>query len=422
MLSGDIDQDDNTDAHDLVETPADIVGDNSYHVVMAAAPTAPQMLDGFAITGGQANGSLAAKQHEGGGFFAEAGSPTLNNLTFVGNVAEEGGAMTLVGGSNPSITNASFRGNAASDYGGALHNESSNPTLTNVQMSGNRAAVGGGAIYNLASGPELTNVTIAGNAAGGTVSLATVAPAAVDIAPAGGGIFNLTGSKPEIRNSVIWNNEDSTGTGTTSASIRNLDTSSTPSADYSDIQGLTSIGGLIYDGTSIDADPQFVAPVGPASAPSFGGDYRLKGDSPAIDVGNNAFNSLPKDLAQRPRIQGATIDMGAFEATSAPHVALHKSVNTPTAKVGATVSYTYEVVNTGAVTLTAISATDDRLGTVDFGVSELAPSASATTALSYTVSEGDLPGPLTNTGDCHCYVVGEWNGCGDRHGVGESLL
>jgi uncharacterized repeat protein (TIGR01451 family) len=397
VLSGDIDQDDNSDAHDLVETPAGIVGDNSYHVVVGSGTDATALLDGFAITGGQANGSLADKQHEGGGFFAEAGSPTLNNLNLVGNIAEEGGAMTLVGNSNPAISNASFRGNAAGDYGGALHNESSSPTLTNVQMSGNRAAVGGGAIYNLASSPELTNVTLAGNAAGGTVSLATVAPAAVDIAPAGGGIFNLTGSKPEIRNSVIWNNEDSSGTGTPSASISNLDLGSTPSAANSDIQGLTSIGGLISDSTSIDDDPQFVAPVSPGSAPDFGGDYRVKGLSPVIDKGENGFNGLPTDLRGQPRIQGAAIDMGAFEATPAPQVALHKSINSPTVEVGEMVTYTYEVVNTGLVDLTGLTVTDDKLGTVTLGTSTLVSGTSTSGQLTYTVVEGDLPGPLTNT-------------------------
>ena len=397
VLSGDIDQDDITDAHGLVERPADIVGDNSYHVVSASNTDSSAVLDGFAITGGQANGSITTKQHEGGGFFAEAGSPTLTNLTLVGNVAEEGGAMTLVGGSNPSITNASFRSNAASDYGGALHNESSSPTLTNVQISGNRAAVGGGAIYNKASSPKLTNVTIAGNAAGGTVSLASVAPAAVDIAPAGGGIFNLTGSKPEIRNSVIWNNEDSTGTGTASASIRNSDSGSTPLADYSDIQGLASIGGLIFDGTSIDDDPLFVAPVAATSAPSFGGDYRLKGGSPAIDVGNDAFNIEPTDLLGQPRIQGAAIDMGPYESMPAPHVAVYKSVNSPTIEVGETVTYTYEVVNTGLVDLTGLIVTDDKLGTVPLGTSTLTSGTSASEQLTYTVVEGDLPGPLTNT-------------------------
>ena len=395
-LSGDIDQDDNTDAHDLVETPADIVGNNSYHVVLGSTTDNSAVLDGFAITGGHASGSATVKQHEGGGFFAESGSPTLNNLTMVGNIAQEGGAMTLVGGSNPAITNVWFGSNAAGDYGGALHNESSNPSLTNVLFSGNRAAAGGGAIYNLASSPRMVNVTIAGNAAGGTVNL-TSSDLSTQLAAAGGGIMNLTGSKPDMYNTIIWNNRDSTGTGTASANIRNFDIGSTPAAAYSDIQGLASIGGLLYDGTSIDADPLFVIPTDPATSPSFAGDHQLLAGSPAIDKGDNAENSLSVDLGQNPRVQGLAIDMGAFEVTPAPHIAMHKSASAVTANVGNVITYTYQVVNTGVVSVTNLSATDDQLGAIALVSTTLEISESTSGVLTYTVVEGDLPGPLANT-------------------------
>ena len=398
VLSGDIGQDDNTDAHDLVETPADIVGDNSFHVVIGSATDSSARLDGFAITGGQANGSAAVKEHEGGGLFAQTGGPTLNQLTFVGNIAEEGGAMTLVAGSAPQITNTWFGGNVAGDYGGALHNESSDPTLTNVLMSGNLAVAGGGAIYNLNSSPELNNVTIAGNTAGGSVALSGFTPQAVQVAPRGGGIFNLTSSKPLIRNSIIWNNEDDSGVGTASASIHNQDTGSTPTADYSDIQGRDSIIGLIFDPLdTIDDDPLFVAPVTPSSAPSFNGDYRLKGLSPVIDEGDNSFNSLPTDLAGNPRKQGASIDMGAYEAAPTPDFSVHKTSDTPTAAVGDTINYTYEVINTGSVAITGLTAVDDLLGPITLSTDNLAVGASATGNLSYTVLAGDLPGPIVNT-------------------------
>ena len=114
-------------------------------------------------------------------------------------------------------------------------------------------------------------------------------------------------------------------------------------------------------------------------------------------MGNNSFNSQPLDLGQQPRIQGLAIDMGAFEATPAPHLAVHKTASSATVKVGEVVTYTYEVINTGAITLTALSATDDKLGAVNLGVSELAPLASVSTALATMVVEGDLPGPLVNT-------------------------
>ena len=121
----------------------------------------------------------------------------------------------------------------------------------------------------------------------------------------------------------------------------NLDIGSTPSADYSDIQALAGITGIISD-ASIDADPRFVAPVAPSSAPSFASNYRLKGDSAAIDVDSDALNTLPIDLGGQPRIQGAAIDMGAYEATPAPHLAIHKSTDTATAIVGDTITPTLQ--------------------------------------------------------------------------------
>lgn len=94
---------------------------------------------------------------------------------------------------------------------------------------------------------------------------------------------------------------------------------------------------------------------------------RLKAGSPAIDVGNHSFNSQPLDLGQQPHIQGLAIDMGAFEATPAPQLAMHKRTSSATVKVGEVVTYTFEVINTGAITLTALSATDDKLGAVNLG-------------------------------------------------------
>ncbi|MBP8291183.1 MAG: hypothetical protein KAX65_00330, partial [Caldilineaceae bacterium] len=135
----------------------------------------------------------------------------------------------------------------------------------------------------------------------------------------------------------------------------------------------------------------------PAAAPAFSPPMRLKVGSPAIDVGNHSFNGQPLDLGQQPRIQGLAIDMGAFEATPAPHLEVHKSASSVTVKVGEVVTYTYEVINTGAITLTALSATDDKLGAVNLGVSELAPLASVSIALATMAVEGDLPGPLVNT-------------------------
>jgi uncharacterized repeat protein (TIGR01451 family) len=68
-----------------------------------------------------------------------------------------------------------------------------------------------------------------------------------------------------------------------------------------------------------------------------------------------------------------------------------------TARVGDSIVYTYQVTNSGEATLSDVTATDNRLGSVTLASSSLAPGASTTGTLTYTVLEGDLPGPLTNT-------------------------
>jgi uncharacterized repeat protein (TIGR01451 family) len=74
-----------------------------------------------------------------------------------------------------------------------------------------------------------------------------------------------------------------------------------------------------------------------------------------------------------------------------------KSASAATAKVGDVITYTYQVVHPGAVSVTNLTATDDRLGTISLVSSTLEISESTSGVLTYTVDEGDLPGPLANT-------------------------
>jgi predicted outer membrane repeat protein len=192
ILSGDIDGNDkNADDNSIAETPADMVGGNSYHVVYADGSTTPitesTILDGFIITAGQANESYPNGNNPnawGGGFYCNGAgsgkecSPSFRNVTFLGNTAAVyGGAMFNDGSegtSSPSLTNVTFSGNTADVYGGAMFNYGyqgvSSPSLTNVTFFGNTAAFNGGAMYNYGlqgtSSPILTDVTFLGNTAG----------------------------------------------------------------------------------------------------------------------------------------------------------------------------------------------------------------------------------------------------------------
>lgn len=321
VVSGDIDGNDTTNGDGVVIDPGDVTGSNSYHVVTGSGTGNTAVLDGFTVTAGLANGQAADKSNSGGGLFNSNGSPSLKALTFMGNVAQDGGGMANIGGSHPLLVDIYFTANAASLWGGALYNEGSHPELTNVVISGNAAFQGGG-IFNNNSQPELVNATVSGNLAGHNpalnIGVELQRPEAVLSVPTGGGMFNFNGSRPQLVNSTFWNNRDSTGTGTGSATIHNEDLASFPSIDYSLIQSLSNVGAI--GSNNIDVDPLFLIAVDPGTAPTAAGDLHLSAHSPAIDAGDNAANNTSTDLDGDPRVTDGNndgkdiIDMGAFEA------------------------------------------------------------------------------------------------------------
>jgi hypothetical protein len=76
ILSGDIDQNDtNTDGNFIAETPADIQGNNAYHVVTGGGTDSSAVLDGFVITAGRANGGSFPDNDSGGGMYNHQQQP-----------------------------------------------------------------------------------------------------------------------------------------------------------------------------------------------------------------------------------------------------------------------------------------------------------------------------------------------------------
>ncbi|MGB2984458.1 MAG: right-handed parallel beta-helix repeat-containing protein, partial [Phycisphaerae bacterium] len=160
-LSGDLNGDDIalTDPTNLPDEATR--AENSYHVVAAWGTDATAVLDGFTITGGNADG-LSPEERNGGGMYNYNGSPTVTNCTFSGNSARwGGGGMDNGYYSSPTLTNCTFSGNSALGGGGMC----GTATLENCTFSGNSATYGGG-MYNWgASSPMVTNCTFSGNSA-----------------------------------------------------------------------------------------------------------------------------------------------------------------------------------------------------------------------------------------------------------------
>jgi predicted outer membrane repeat protein len=348
VLSGDVDNNDTTDANGVVTTTAHIVGSNAYQVVGdTGSVSAATRLDGLIITGGKADGSAGYATgggmynhghatlsnvifsgnwaRVGGGLYNNYGYSPLTNIIFANNTAEyDGGGMYNMG--HTALANVTFNGNSAGDQGGGLYSDSIELSLANVSFSGNLAAEGGG-IYNIFGDPTLANVTFSGNSA-----------------DYGGGMYNYYGD-PTLVNAIMWDNV----AGTAGNQIYNA--SSTPTISYSLIQLCGGSGGGwnpslgVDGGGNIDTDPLFVDADGPDDIAGTPDDnVHLQNTSPAIDAGDstsvpadigdldgdgNTTEMLPYDRDNHPRFADMPVtdtgfgpvpivDMGVYETNTAP--------------------------------------------------------------------------------------------------------
>jgi hypothetical protein len=286
--------------------------ENSYHVVTSEHVTETARLDGFIIQGGNAS-SGSNPDYFGGGLYNSSGSPSLVNLIFYQNRAEQSGGGLYNIDSNSLLVNVAWIGNSAF-WGGGLKNLNSNPRLVNTLFVGNNADVSGGAIYNSGSSPSFTNCTVAYNST----------------SDRGGGILNDQNinhntTDLELFNCILWGNTLATGPD----QIYNEPTpASTTELNHTLIQGGWMITGTTCVDTCLTADPLFVDPPGlDGFIGTLDDNLRLSASSPAINAGDNSLvpqdlldinyngiitEALPFDLDNTSRILGL-IDPGAYE-------------------------------------------------------------------------------------------------------------
>ena len=258
------------------------------------------------ITGGYATGSFTSPCGPacGGGIYVIDGSPQFNNLAVRGNLAgKDGGGIALLENSaNVVLLNTSIQGNRAAFNGGGLYQKDSSFSATNAVFSGNRSYDTGGAIYSyVATTPiTLTNTTISGNRARFN----------------GGAVANRVGTIL-LENSIIWNNISNNA-----PTIYN-NNGGTISAQSSLLENAYATGSWDSSwgtdaGNNLDIDPLFISPIDVTATPTHTGDLRLDLLSPAADAGDSTLNGTVTDIDKQPRVQGASIDLGAYESTI-PH-------------------------------------------------------------------------------------------------------
>ncbi|MCG8405064.1 MAG: hypothetical protein MI923_07705 [Phycisphaerales bacterium] len=291
ILSGDLNGDDGPDFVNNTE--------NSVHVVMARDFGNVAILDGFTITGG--NAQSIADGNEGGGLYSSAASPRIANCVFrenrsrtnggglfnecgyslrvtdcdfIGNVARDGGGIysyCLTPGQL--MTNTRFLGNTASENGGGMSNGTDGVTLVNCEFIGNTAKRGGGlATGDSSTGgnrlPLLVNCSFTQNLGTGFQSTAR-----------GGAIRNFSSHEVSVLNCILWNNQDAFGQGEKSQ------LSGPFTIKHSCIQGWTGdLGGI----GNVGDDPLFVDADGMDDLlGTEDDDLRLSSGSPCIDAGDS---------------------------------------------------------------------------------------------------------------------------------------
>ena len=365
VLSGDIDNNDTTDANGVDADASHIAGANSLHVVTMSLTTSSTVLDGFTVTGGHAPGNGAADTFVGGGLLCGDCTSTLSRLIFSGNSASKKGGAFYVGNGSPAddgpeLSDIMFRGNQAGDDGGAVSINTFNAytirfsdiafsgnqafaggamsvsasaattlALTNVAFSDNHAH-GGGALYQGGeSHTTFTNVTFSANVADGSggalfldnsltnadVALTNVTFNANQASTEfGGAIYSnrQAGNVLALRNVILWGDVAPLGQGPEIAYASN---SAVAAIDHSIVKGSGGSGagwhaGFGTDGGgNLDADPRLGV-----LAYNHGATQTLVPGpgSPVIDAGNGT-GCPGGDQRGIIRPQGAACDIGAVE-------------------------------------------------------------------------------------------------------------
>ncbi len=248
-------------------------------------------LQGLSISGG-------SNSAQNGGGIVNYGTLFIQDVLIENNTTQfSGGAIANLG--ILTLVNSTLRANQAGGTAGAIFlGKNSKAALANVTISGNQAVNGGGAIADTALGnatAAISNTTIVQN-----------------FSQAGGGGIDLFSAQVFVVNTILAQNNNSTGLSNLNDSNHLLTSRGYNLEDSSDA-AFTSTG-----------DQRDVSPLLSPLALNGGTtpSHALILGSPAIDAGNAIICSQPPvdNVDQRgvSRHQGASCDIGAYEYDATP--------------------------------------------------------------------------------------------------------
>jgi hypothetical protein len=307
-------------------------------------------LSGFTLVGGATReaGDFSCEQ-SGGGVWCASRDAVISNCILTGNAAyyNGGGAFSgtldlcaltsnsvcyyfeynLNGGGgafSSTLNNCTLTGNISSCAGGGVYRG----TLTNCTLTENSARFGGGASESTLNNCTLTTNKVTLRGGGVMLSVLTNCVLMGNSAYFGGGSFNGT-----LANCLLFGNSSYVGGGVLAGTLNNCTltgnsaTNGGGGANFGTLNNCiiyfnSASDGANYNSSILDYCCTIPMPTNGTgtitNAPLFvdqaNGDFRLQTSSPCINAGNNAYASgLTTDLDGNPRIQGGTVDIGAYE-------------------------------------------------------------------------------------------------------------
>lgn len=290
--------------------------ENSYNLVVGNGIDETATLDGFTISGGNANNVQGGK-YKGGGMFISSGDPTIGNCTFKNNAAHTSGGFYSYH-SSFTMTNCRFINNYATNRGSAVYIWAGTPSVTNCIFTENYGPAYSG-VYLTFTSPNITNCLFSRNSSR-VIYVHDSTPMITNCTICDNSGTGIDGSQGHVvlTNSILWKNggeDQSSQIGGGSWDI-----------NYSCIQGWTGdLGGI----GNISDDPNF----------AFSGDYHLQSqagrwdpntetwvyddvNSPCIDAGDP--NS---DWTLELWPHGKRINIGAYGGTPEASMSLSNAGN-----------------------------------------------------------------------------------------------
>ena len=302
VLSGDLNGDDNG-----VVIPTETTRqDNAYHVISIFGGIQNIVIDGFTISGGNANGSFSTSGGAGAQYFDNRAAAIYSKNTGTGQILRA------------TVRNCIIENNAATSIGVYWHFFPSG--VTNLQgyvdfkscivrdnYSGDLSCFyyGGNKFYQLHARGTITNSLFYNNT---SVNDAACIRSSSSTYDPQNNIWTPGSSSVTLINNTFTNNSGLnnkvlkiTNGDNLNSFLRNSIVYGNGSTNPYDFNGV--YGGITIQNT-ITTDPSFVSPT----------DFRLQSGSSAIDAGNNSYaTAITTDLDGNARIYNGTIDLGCYE-------------------------------------------------------------------------------------------------------------